>query len=479
MGRGNQDTNPRLGQSAKLLDFLFLLCSYEASYPPSPDAMQFNMRRLHPRGGANRGICVDAEGAMLGPDCVVVRLTARGFRGIERDHAAALQKCVLDTGREPDWLFHQSRRIAEALHNGEIALAQIYGLRIPVAELDDQKLSRIARAGFQRAYNPDEPRIPKGDPHGGEWTTGGASEASAELDADAVSGTGDEGSGDDGDGSGPGVDAPPASGAAGPTSGDGPAPGATPNSPGSIPAADDPPITFKWPDASPPVSAPPQPSSPDAGPSTLGSPDIGIETPGAEAPPAGEQSPAENAAPGTPPPLDEPPPEIPATAPSTTQQINAVLRAVATWLGRTFAILGAAFELDPRVRMVLAAIEAASWLADYLPKITSYLDGPKTLEELQNAAIRPAPPGYEIHHIVEVLRGAGPQSNSQRFPDLIESRENLVRVPYWKHVEIGSWYSKPNKKYGGRSPRDFLRGKGWDEQYRLGIQTLRDFRVLR
>jgi hypothetical protein len=31
-----------------------------------------DMRRLHLRGAANRGICVDVEGAMLGPHCVLV-----------------------------------------------------------------------------------------------------------------------------------------------------------------------------------------------------------------------------------------------------------------------------------------------------------------------------------------------------------------------------------------------------------------------
>jgi hypothetical protein len=87
--------------------------------------MQLVMRRLHPRGAANRGICVDAEGATLGPDCILVRRTSRGFRGIERDHADALQKCALVEGQNRDLLFRQSQRIAEALDKGEIAFAQI------------------------------------------------------------------------------------------------------------------------------------------------------------------------------------------------------------------------------------------------------------------------------------------------------------------------------------------------------------------
>jgi hypothetical protein len=139
-----------------------------------------NMRQLYPRGAANRGICVDPDGAMLGPECVLVRRTITGFRGIERDDASTLQKCVFGADREQDWLFRQCQRIADALGRGEIALAQIYGLHIPIGELDDRQLKQVARTYLAKTgFNPDEPRIPKGDPHGGEWTTGGdGSEAS-------------------------------------------------------------------------------------------------------------------------------------------------------------------------------------------------------------------------------------------------------------------------------------------------------------
>jgi hypothetical protein len=132
-----------------------------------------NIRQLYPRGAASRGICVDADGAMLGPDQVLVRRSSQGYRGIARDDAAVLQKCLLDADRDRDWLFQQCRRIAEALDKGEIALAQIYGLYIPISELDDRQLKRLAYSPFAKVgFDPDEPRVPKGDPHGGEWTTG-------------------------------------------------------------------------------------------------------------------------------------------------------------------------------------------------------------------------------------------------------------------------------------------------------------------
>jgi hypothetical protein len=124
--------------------------------------MYDNMRRLHPRGAASRGICIDAEGAVLGPDCVLVRRTPRGFRSIERDEASSPQKCLLDGDRDHDWLFRQCQRIADELDRGELALAQIFGLHIPIGTLDDRQLARIARIGLAKAgFNPTSRESPK------------------------------------------------------------------------------------------------------------------------------------------------------------------------------------------------------------------------------------------------------------------------------------------------------------------------------
>ena len=66
-------------------------------------------------------------------------------------------------------------------------------MRIPVGHLDDAALKRLAAKGLAKwNFDPDEPRIPKGDPLGGEWTTGG-----------------DGGGGSDGEGSGGGDDGGP------------------------------------------------------------------------------------------------------------------------------------------------------------------------------------------------------------------------------------------------------------------------------
>jgi hypothetical protein len=144
--------------------------------------MYETMRRLQARGATNRGVCVDADGAMIGPDWSPVERTSSGYRVAPRAAASDVQKVLLADQNELDWLYEQGRRIADALDRGEIALAQIYGLRIPAGDIDHRQLKRLAAlAALRKAgFNPDEPRLPAGEPGGGEWTTGdGAGTADA------------------------------------------------------------------------------------------------------------------------------------------------------------------------------------------------------------------------------------------------------------------------------------------------------------
>ena len=121
----------------------------------------------------------------------------------------------------------------------------------------------------------------------------------------------------------------------------------------------------------------------------------------------------------------------------------------------------------------LLALQAAGWLSNYLPYIYAYLDLPKTLQELQQDASSPEV-GYNIHHIVEQTSAA-----QDGFPQsTIDAPENLVRISTFVHWEINAWYSTPNENFGGLSPRDYLRGKSWDERWRVGIDALRMFGVL-
>jgi hypothetical protein len=169
------------------------------------------------------------------------------------------------------------------------------------------------------------------------------------------------------------------------------------------------------------------------------------------------------------------PQRIPDKPPEKTRQRNSIARRWAEWLKRAFVL-----NIE-QARSFLRLLETIAWLNANLPGILSYQDPPKTLEELHDAVARPRL-GYERHHIVERHHGSKDESaNWNRFRDRLETRENLVLVPYWKHVEISSWYSTPNTnpRYGGLSPRDYLRGKSWDEQYQLGLEMLLDFGVLK
>lgn len=118
-------------------------------------------------------------------------------------------------------------------------------------------------------------------------------------------------------------------------------------------------------------------------------------------------------------------------------------------------------------------LEAAEWLHRSYPYIQSYLDAPRTLGELRDA-VSDQKRGYDIHHIVEKT----PAALAGFSNDLINSRDNLVRIPTLKHWEITGWYMAKNENFGGLSPREYLRDKDWAERRRVGLFALIDKGVL-
>lgn len=165
--------------------------------------------------------------------------------------------------------------------------------------------------------------------------------------------------------------------------------------------------------------------------------------------------------------LDQPP-QIPPKPPQDRASQLATAKEAAKWL--------AAFEArrSPAVAAVLAAIGAAEWLRSEWSSIQFYRDAPRTMEELVGRA-QEAIPGYHRHHIVEQT-----QAERDGFPrSLIDSVENVVSVPVYRHREISAWYQRPNVRYGNLSPRDYLRGRDWSERVRIGHQALIDFGVLK
>ena len=62
---------------------------------------------------------------------------------------------------------------------------------------------------------------------------------------------------------------------------------------------------------------------------------------------------------------------------------------------------------------------------------------------------------------------------------MVHAPENLVRVPRLKHWMINGWYPIPNEDYGWMPPRQYSRGKDWEERTRIGRDALVRFGILK
>jgi hypothetical protein len=163
--------------------------------------------------------------------------------------------------------------------------------------------------------------------------------------------------------------------------------------------------------------------------------------------------------------LDEPP-QIPKQDPGDQKTRLQRAKDAAKWLAKFGA------RRIPVVAGVVVAVEAAQWLRAQWPSIRSYRDKPATYDELVKGA-REARPGYHGHHVVEQ------QSANDGIPrSMIEGPRNVVSVPIYKHREISAWYQTKSKLFGYQSPRDYLRGKSWNERQRVGEYALRKHEVL-
>ncbi len=154
---------------------------------------------------------------------------------------------------------------------------------------------------------------------------------------------------------------------------------------------------------------------------------------------------------------DDTPPDLPERRPRG-RELTKVLIREATWLLRQ------GLRAIPYVRYA----EYALWLKEQAPLVRSYLDEPRPLSDLR-ARARLKIDGYDRHHIVEqdAARADGyPRSR-------IDAPDNLVLVPRIRHYLINGWFGRPNEDFGGLSPRDFLRGRSWEERHRIGVLALR------
>lgn len=153
---------------------------------------------------------------------------------------------------------------------------------------------------------------------------------------------------------------------------------------------------------------------------------------------------------GDPPPEKNPVPEQKPTEPG---ELSRVLRdasqAVAFW------------------GSVAALSQSAPWIFSYAPEINANNDPPKTFDELTQD-VGTSKPGYQDHHIAEQTSAA--RDGFSR--EMIDGKDNVVKVPTLKHREITAWYSQPNAEFGLLSPREYLSGRSWEERYEIGIKQL-------
>lgn len=165
-------------------------------------------------------------------------------------------------------------------------------------------------------------------------------------------------------------------------------------------------------------------------------------------------------------PTGDRPPKIPRTRPTDPDLRNGTIRGAAAW-ARTLARFGGPLGA------FMSYIDT-TWLRTDLNEIEAYLDEPKTLEELHAAVDEPRK-GTHVHHIVE----QGPARKTGRFSrEQIHGRANKVRIPTLIHREITNWYNTKNEDYGGKTLRQYLQDKSWEERMDLGLQKLWDFGML-
>ena len=137
------------------------------------------MYRLAPRGGG--GLACDKAGVALGAaDLARVGADAGGRRRCEVRPPQGFGRILSAAyGPQPEDVilrFHRGlRRAAKAIEAGDLCLAGIETVLLRLPDLTPQALAKLAEvAELEKGGTAwqDEPRVPAGQPDGGQWTTG-------------------------------------------------------------------------------------------------------------------------------------------------------------------------------------------------------------------------------------------------------------------------------------------------------------------
>ena len=132
-------------------------------------------------------------------------------------------------------------------------------------------------------------------------------------------------------------------------------------------------------------------------------------------------------------------------------------------------------KVKAEVTAVVAELIAVDWIAAKISSVITYSGPPRSMEDLLKAVDVPRA-GTEIHHWRMEQHVSKRRGMTQK---QIDAPGNRVRIPPLKHYEITEWYRRPNEKYQGRSPREFLANKPAEDHERLGREALMLFEVLK
>jgi hypothetical protein len=140
----------------------------------------FRTYSLAPRGGP--GLACDDEGLALGPVTLAKKVhdDAGGRRYRLLSLEDAIQALGLAYGQMPDPVIERRcrglARVTQLLGTGSDALARIHAVLLGFPEIAPDGMAKLATVASLRKSNPgweDEPRVPAGNPDGGQWTTDG------------------------------------------------------------------------------------------------------------------------------------------------------------------------------------------------------------------------------------------------------------------------------------------------------------------
>jgi hypothetical protein len=143
--------------------------------------------RVVQRGAA--GLACDDDGVALGPMRLVEAvIDAAGCRSYRLRPAPEIAEALrLAYGSAPNEIERCQRgfaRIAQLLTAGERAQACIHAVQLAFPEIAPAGMTKLARAASLQKYNPNweqEPRVPGGNPGGGDWTNDGGGGAGTEA----------------------------------------------------------------------------------------------------------------------------------------------------------------------------------------------------------------------------------------------------------------------------------------------------------